>query len=89
MTMKKKRTGADTNSAVPSECPSAIPFGTSSPMTTCRKDQVGEDHGEHRRNRFVEKPRERHLAERTDAQRSERHAELHRRDEARWVGGDT
>ena len=37
MTMKKTRTGATTNRAVPSEWPSAIPFGTSSPMTTCRK----------------------------------------------------
>ena len=34
--MKKARTGAETASAVRSGCPSAIPFGTSSPITTCR-----------------------------------------------------
>ena len=32
--MKNARTGADTQSAVPSACPSATPFGTSSPKTT-------------------------------------------------------
>ena len=34
--MRNVRTGAATISAVPSEWPSAIPFGTSSPITTCR-----------------------------------------------------
>jgi hypothetical protein len=53
-----------------------------------REDQVREDHGKHRRNRFVEKARQSHLAQSSDAQRSERHAELHRRDEARWIGGN-
>ncbi len=33
-TVKNARTGADTHSAVPSECRSATPFGTSSPSTT-------------------------------------------------------
>src|SRR5437870_1935142 len=34
--VKNARTGAERASAVPSEWPSATPFGTSSPMTTCR-----------------------------------------------------
>ena len=34
--VKKARTGAETASAVRSGWPSAIPFGTSSPITTCR-----------------------------------------------------
>ena len=34
---KNARTGADTQSAVPSACPSASPFGTSSPITTWTK----------------------------------------------------
>ena len=50
------------------------------------EDEVGKEHGEQGGNRSVEEARQRHLTERTDAQRSERHAELHRRDEARWVG---
>ena len=35
-TMKNARTGPETASAVRSGWPSAIPFGTSSPITTCR-----------------------------------------------------
>ena len=35
-TTKNPRTGVDTQSAMRSGCPSAIPFGTSSPSTTCR-----------------------------------------------------
>ena len=34
--MKNPRTGVETASAVRSGWPSAIPFGTSSPITTCR-----------------------------------------------------
>jgi hypothetical protein len=33
---KKARTGPETASAVASGLPRAIPFGTSSPTTTCR-----------------------------------------------------
>ena len=36
-TAKNARTGADTQSAVPSAWPSAAPFGTSSPKTTWKK----------------------------------------------------
>ena len=38
--MKNARTGADTQSAVPSACPSATPFGTSSPITTCANVKI-------------------------------------------------
>ena len=34
--MKNPRTGVETASAIRSGWPSAIPFGTSSPITTCR-----------------------------------------------------
>ena len=53
-----------------------------------REDQVGEQHGEDRRHPVVERVRERLLAERADAERGERDAELHRGDELRRVGGD-
>ena len=38
--VKNARTGADTQSAVPSACPSATPFGTSSPITTWKKVRI-------------------------------------------------
>ena len=40
MTKKKPRTGVETASAIRSGWPSAIPFGTSSPSTTCRKVMI-------------------------------------------------
>ena len=85
--MKKARTGAETQSAVPSECPSAMPFGTSSPITTWKKVRIsiGEYDRAQRRDQRVELLRERVLAERADAQRGERDAELHRGDEPRRV----
>ena len=39
-TAKNARTGVETQSAVPSACPSAAPFGTSSPKTTWKKLRI-------------------------------------------------
>ena len=39
-TVKNARTGAETQSAVPSAWPSATPFGTSSPITTWKKVRI-------------------------------------------------
>ena len=39
-TVKNARTGAGHPSAVPSAWPSATPFGTSSPITTCKKVRI-------------------------------------------------
>ncbi len=52
------------------------------------QEQVREDHREHRGHHVVERVRERALADRTNAERSERDAELHRRNELRRVARD-
>ena len=53
------------------------------------EDGVGEDDGEEGRHPLVELARQRRLAEGADAQRRERDAELHRRDEAARIAGDS
>ena len=53
------------------------------------QDEVRERDREHRREPGVERLRQRVLSERADAQRRERHAELHRRDEPRWIARDS
>ena len=53
-----------------------------------RDDEEREPEREERREDRVEDVREHGLAERTDGQARERHAELHRGDEPRRVGGD-
>ena len=52
------------------------------------EDRVGEEDRERRRHPLVELVRQRRLAQRADAERGERDAELHRRDEAARVAGD-
>ena len=52
------------------------------------QEQIREDDREQRRHVGVERLRERVLAERTDTERGERDAELHRRDELRRVARD-
>jgi len=88
--VKNARTGAATVSAVPSECPSAMPFGTELAEHDVheREQQVGERDRERCRHPGAERPRQRLLAEGADAQRGQRDAELHRRDEARRVARD-
>ena len=90
ITKKNARTGVETASAIRSGWPSAIPFGTSSPITTCRYVIIEqrEDHGEERRHHRLEQVREDLLAEGADGQRGERDAELHRGDELRRIGRD-
>jgi hypothetical protein len=53
------------------------------------EDQVREQDRDDRRHHVAEGVGERTLADGTDTQRGERHAELHRRDETRRVRGDT
>ena len=83
----RRRDGA---SAVRSGWPSAIPFGTSSPITTCRYVTISSasEHGEERRHHGVELLREHLLAEGADREARDRDAELHRGDEARRVARD-
>ena len=52
------------------------------------EDGVGDDDGEDGRHPLVELARQRRLAEGADAQRRERDAELHRRDEAARIARD-
>ena len=53
-----------------------------------RDDEEREEHGQHRREPFVEELGEHALAQGADAQRGERDAELHRGDEVRRVARD-
>jgi hypothetical protein len=53
-----------------------------------RQDQVREQDGQYGRQVVLECIRQRLLAESADAQRRECDAELHRRDESRWIARD-
>ena len=89
-TVKKARTGVETASAVRSGWPSAIPFGTSSPITTCRKVMISSARITASTVAITGSKRcaSTRLAEGADRQRGDRDAELHRRDEARRVARD-
>ena len=86
-TTKNQRTGVETKSAIRSAWLSAMPFGTSSPITTCRYVTTSSARITARNDAITasKRVREHLLAEGADRQRADRHGELHRRDEPRRV----
>ena len=89
-TARNARTGAETQSAVPSACAErrALRHELAEHDVEEAQDRVGEDDRERGRHPLVELARQRRLAEGADPQRGERDAELHRRDETARIPGD-